>query len=154
MGTNYYMLTQNKAMKNKYFPDDCVLTDYPDLGYCIHICKKSIGWKTLFQSHPKAYNSVAELEAFILTHKEDFIFFDEYNESFTAEDFVEHIKYLDRDKNGNIGSWNKGTKPLICHEEYKKEHPEEYYNSVFHSYDAVKYWQDEDGYDFTEGEFS
>lgn len=150
MGTNYYMLTRNKKIKDKYFNlyDDYELTDVPKFGYEIHIYKKSGGWKTLFQSHDNAYKSVEELEQFIRKHQKSFIFYDEYLEMYSPEEFIEKMKYQDRDKNGNIYKKYGTDEPLINHKEYYEQHRWEY------PYMDIKYWQDKDGYDFTEGDFS
>ena len=61
MSTNYYMITKDKDFVKKYFPNEYELTDLPYFGYEVHIGKRSIGWKPLFQGHKKAYNSVSEM---------------------------------------------------------------------------------------------
>lgn len=150
MGTNYYMLTKNKELKDKYFNllDDYELTDVPDFGYEIHICKQSGGWKTLFQSHDNAYKSVAEFEVFVRKHEKEFIFYDEYLEMYSLEAFIEQIKYRDRDREGNIYKKHNSNEPLINHMQYYEE------NKWRYPYMDVQYWEDKDGYDFTEGDFS
>ena len=49
MSTNYYMITKDKDFVKKYFPNEYELTDLPYFGYEVHIGKRSIGWKPLFQ---------------------------------------------------------------------------------------------------------
>lgn len=143
------MLTKNKELRNKFFDleDDCELVDEPDFGYEIHICKLSAGWKSLWQSHDHAYRSVSEFEKFVRDYEKELIFYDEYLKLYSIEDFLMRIKYFDRDENGNIREWADGV-PLICHEDYGREHRSEY------SFMDIRYWQDDDGYDFTERSFS
>ncbi len=147
MGTNYYLLTKNKRIKEKHFGlhDDYELTDRPCFGYRIHVCKLSSGWKSLWQAHPNAYNSVFEFEEFVRKHERSFLFLDEYNRRYTIDEFLEEIKYFDRDESGKIKQWHDGT-TLICHEEYDKKYREK--NPW--SGNSIKYWQDKDGYDFTD----
>ncbi len=147
MGTNYYLLTKNKKLKEKYFDfnNDYELTDKPCFGYQIHICKLSSGWKSLWQAHPAAYNSVSEFEEFVRKHEKSFLFLDEYHRRYSIDEFLEEIKYFDRDKSGKIREQYNGS-PLICHEEYQKEERKKRPWSCC----DIKYWQDKDGYDFTD----
>ena len=65
MSTNYYMMTTDKEIVKKYFPNEYEIVDFLYLGYEIHIGKRSMGWRPLFQAHKKAYNSVSELLIFL-----------------------------------------------------------------------------------------
>ena len=41
MSTNYYMMTIDKKLANKYFEGEYEIVDDPYLGYQIHIGKRS-----------------------------------------------------------------------------------------------------------------
>ena len=88
MGTNYYFLTRDKALVQEAFvkiTDNALkeaeyqLTDSPYLGYEIHICKFSCGWRAVFQSH-HCYHTLKELDQFYHKHSDKLEIFDEYNE--------------------------------------------------------------------------
>ena len=91
MGTNYYMITKNKDLVHQYF-DYCEyeLTDEPDFHYEIHLNKLSGGWKPLFQNH-KAFRTFKELEKFYFEHKDDLSFKDEYNHSYSFEEYKQEV---------------------------------------------------------------
>ena len=160
MSTNYYLMTTNKKLVEKYFPCEYELTDSPYFGYQIHIGKRSMGWKPLFESHPLAYNSVSELIEFIQNHQKDIKIYDEYAVEFTLEglkgeliDWGEQqpkrkLAYnggdLREDPNGEIDS------PIdhVAYANYEK------FTLSRRHYVDVKYWHDKDGYDFTDRSFS
>lgn len=101
MGTNYYFFTKNKELAKEFFPfsrfpngrqsDGAVLVDEPDFGYEIHLCKTSCGWAPLFENHPKAFHTFAELERFYLDNKESLTVYDEYGTEFEFEEFKNDI---------------------------------------------------------------
>lgn len=85
MGTNYYMMTKNKEIVERYFPGEYELVDTPDFGYEVHIGKRSWGWKPLFEEHSNAYSSVEGLKEFLKVHSDNFCIYNEYNDVLTAE---------------------------------------------------------------------
>ena len=89
MGTNFYLATKVKELKERYFGNDYVLTDTPDWGYEIHIAKTSMGWKPLFQAHQNAFRSVAELKA--LYEAGGFVIYDEYREFYNWDEFEKRV---------------------------------------------------------------
>lgn len=101
MGTNYYMSTPDKEVKEKYLRN-YELTDKPTWGYEIHIVKLSAGWIPLFQAHEGAFNSYAELQKLVSTGH--FIIYDEYMQIFTWEEF-----------DAKVQSWMKRRKELKSH---------------------------------------
>lgn len=90
MGTNYYLMTNNRNLAHKYFPSEYEIIDDPFLGYKIHIAKTSFGWKPLFQRHDKAYRSVKELIDFITIHT-DISIYDEYSRNISIEEFTDEV---------------------------------------------------------------
>lgn len=150
MGTNYYMMTQDKEFVKKYFPDDYELTDEPCLGYEIHIGKRSGGWKPLFQAHSDAYNSVKEMLQFITQHSNKLILYNEYLETKTLEEIKDElVNWADHQKKDEIeyhGVEGKIWTP-IDHTELSKRDP-----TIRSAY--VHYWNDPEGYNFTDGNFS
>lgn len=91
MGTNFYMMSTNKELVEKYFPFEYEIVDSPYFGYEIHIGKRSCGWKPLFQNHDNAYKSVAEMKDFIKLHENDIRIFDEYEREFTLEELQDEL---------------------------------------------------------------
>ena len=140
---NYYMSTKNKELAEKLFPkkSEYWLTDTPDFGYEIHIARRTSGWKTLFQVHRKAYNSVAELESFVFNFEDEFLFYDSYGVAYTAKDFIKELKYLDRNELGIV--YEDAAPHINYTKNVRKIYP----------FIDIKYWEDKDGYDFTEGNF-
>lgn len=175
MGTNFYLITQSKEIRNKFFTDsDYELTDEPIWGYEVHIAKTSLGWKTLWEDH-SFYHSVEELRKFCKKHKTYIYIYDEYNKFYTWEDFekrvinwgneqpVRYMKYLPEGKYNEIFG---GRDYLIesTEDDYDIKMP--YDHVRYHELDPYNekrwmdkrrepmYFHDNDGYDFTKGRFS
>lgn len=129
MGTNFYMFTKNKEVKNKYFPNNTTcLVDEPEFGYELHIAKTSCGWKPLFQAHENI-KSVTDYGYLYFEYKCKI--YDEYGEEYSWMDFEERVV-----------NWNKDNPEAISHFEYE--------NGKYAQY----YFKDDDGYEFSIGEFS
>ena len=149
MGTNFYMMTQNKEVCDKYFGYDYELTDRPDWGYSIHIAKTSGGWLPLFQAH-NCFKSVKELEEVYKTGH--FCFYDEYGTIYNWEQFKERVLEF----NGGIKGVEKRERKNINHFEGPPQYEElpishfEYDNGKY----ASHYFKDAEGYEFTNGDFS
>lgn len=74
MGTNFYLMSRNKKLMREHFAVETEYTikdieyeivDEPYLGYEVHLCKLSAGWRPLFQRH-KTISTFKELEEFCL----------------------------------------------------------------------------------------
>ena len=96
MSTNYYLATQDKQVKEKYF-SNYELTDEPMWGYEIHIATISFGWMPLFHSQEKAFNSYKELKELVATER--FVLYDEYLTILSWEQFDSEIQKLMKRKN-------------------------------------------------------
>ena len=129
MGTNYYMITKNKEIKDQYFGDDFELTDHPVWGYEAHVCKISGGWHTLFQARERGFRTVAEIK--YLCQREDVQLFDEYSRELTWDEFESILKKHEA----------RTEPPLISHIN----------NRDLGSYH--KYFRDPEGYEFSYGDF-
>lgn len=153
MGTNFYMMTKDKEIRDKYFGYDYELTDEPDWGYQIHIAKTSCGWLPLFQSH-NCFNSVKQLKELYNTN--NFIISDEYGTTYTWAEFEDRvIKFnggtvknrvvepINQDKFSPYYDPNMPNHRPVSHFEYKMD---QYY--------MKDYFTDKDGYEFTTHEFS
>ena len=150
MGTNFYFLTKNKSIAEQI--GDFELTDTPDWGYEIHIGKRSGGWLPLFQSHP-GIKSVKDIEKFC-TMPEVRIY-NEYNEEFTWEQLKEELIY-----------WNGGVEGAVPKEYYEVDPNFRFYDPDMPNYAPVShfaygngkyashYWKDDEGFEFTSGDFS
>ena len=84
MGTNYYLATSRKDIKDKYFRN-YRLIDEPIWAYEIHIAKNSVGWIPLFQAHDGAFTSYAELRTLVETG--EFILYDEDHQLLSWKEF-------------------------------------------------------------------
>lgn len=159
MGTNYYLISTDKAWVVKYFgekfADEWKLVDIPFFGYAIHIGKRSDGWKPLFQTHNSAYRSVEGMLRFLRREEGKYRIYDEYNKELN----IEELK-------AELVDWGKSQKPrkLRYVEGMLMEDPEgELFTPVDHLDYArldVKragrkqhYWRDKDGYNFKDGYF-
>lgn len=164
------MITKNKELAEKYFPDEYELVDTPYFGYSIHIGKRSSGWKPLFQVHDNAYTSVKSMKKFINSHKEDIRIFDEYDKEFTLEQLQDEL--IDWSKHQKVryfkvvpegvpdelfGGKNYLTESSpddyditspFDHMEYEKV-----YSSIHKRSWGDIYKKDKDGYNFMEGWF-
>lgn len=152
MGTNFYLATKEKSVRDKYFGYAYDLTDEPDWYYEIHIAKTSAGWLPLFQAHD-CFKSVKELEQLYKTGS--FVIYDEYLQYYNWDEFVDRVV-----------KHNGGYKGAIPRERivqdvhsyfYDKNAPEyrpishfEYGNGAY----ASDCFMDDEGYEFTWGEFS
>lgn len=156
MGTNFYMLTANREMKDKYAPFSYELTDEPFFAYKIHIAKTSMGWLPLFQSHSSGIQSVKEYKEAYDTGT--FEIYDEYGTKYTWEEFDERVLKFNGGKLGGI------TPEKIKFESMDYSIPE--YRPISHipgNEQSYKYrfneetesiFVDKEGYEFEEREFS
>ena len=157
----------------QYFPGEYELVDDPYFGYEIHIGKRSIGWKPLFQSHDKAYKSVEEMKQFITNNYDLLKIYDEYGKYFTLNELQEElidwgknqtIRYMKYIHEGISDEVFGGKKYLIestiedydiiipfDHIEYEKLNP---YHEKYIGNSISYYSKDKDGYDFMKGDFS
>ena len=140
MGTNFYLFTQDKEAKEKYFLGDYELTEFPSLGYLVHIAKTSYGWLPLFQMR-ETIKSTKDIER--IAKAENIFIVDENGEQYGWEDFKDRVLNF----NGGI----KGkVKPELVGSEYIPISHFDYNGGI----NASRYHLDADGYEFTEGEFS
>ena len=173
MGTNFYFITQDREIKDKYFNyDDYTIVDTPMFGYEVHLAKTSCGWKPLWQDH-SFYHSVAELKEFYFKHKEKLFLYDEYGRFYKWEEFEERvvnwgeqqeIRYMKYIPEGVPDEVFGGKKYLIestkddyditipfDHIEYDKL---DVYRDNWRYEHKSYYSKDKDGYDFMQCEFS
>ena len=167
MGTNYYMMIKKKDIVEKYFPNEYELTDTPYFGYQVHIGKRSAGWRPLFKEHKNAYDSVKGMKKFIKKHQENIRIFDEYAKEFTLEQLKEElitwgeqqkIRYMKYIPEGVPDEIFGGKKYLVesTKDDYNITIPFDHvaYAKLDNPWLNIKYWHDEDGYDFTDRPFS
>lgn len=144
------MITTNKDLVEKHFPNEYTVTDSPYFGYEIHIGKRSCGWKPLFQEHKNAYSSVKEMLGFFLLNKNDIRIFDEYESELNIDELEEELITWEEKQEKRMIYYD-GVPGLIQspidHVEMVNREPNCY---CIH----LKYWHDKDGYNFTEGDFS
>ena len=154
MGTNFFMITKDKATAQKYAPYSYELTDEPYFGYEIHIAKTSAGWLPLFQGHKDGINSVAEYKAAYDTGK--FEIYDEYGTQYNWDEFDERVlkfnggirgvaekKKIEQDKNSPYYDPRMPDHTPVSHFEYKHD-----------IYFVNDYFEDSNGYEFYHRDFS
>ena len=164
-------MIKDKKFVDKYFPYEYEIVDEPYFGYEVHIGKKSMGWKPLFQNHDNAYHSVEEMKEFVKTHSTKISIYNEYNEKFTLEELEERlidgwrkepIRYMKFISEGVLDEIFGGKKYLVestiddyditipyDHLEYEKFDQYNHYNNFPQQF----YTKDKDGYDFHKGDF-
>lgn len=142
MGTNFYLITQSKRIKDAYFSDsDYHIVDRPMFGYEVHLAKTSYGWVTLWESH-KFYHSISELTKFYMDNQEDIFIYDEYFKFYTWDEFKKRV--ID---------WNKDNPNACVHINPDRSMPN--FNEIYgRYYDDSRYFISADGYDFCDCEFS
>ena len=170
MGTNFYLNIKNKDFAEKYFHGEYEVCDsrYP-FKYEIHIGKQSIGWKSLYQGHKTAYNSVEEMMSFVREHYlKEVKIYDEYGLELNPEELKRELIDLDKlpvkrymkyvpegvlknEKYGWKDYFVEGTK-----DDYDITIPYdyvEYFKLNTHEKFPPKYYHDKDGYNFFDGDF-
>ena len=159
MGTNFYMMTKNKELAQKYAPYSYELTDEPEFGYSIHVAKTSMGWLPSFQGHKDGIQSVKEYkEAY---DAGEFIIYDEYGTIYTWEEFDERVLQFNGGtvKNRKIEKINQDKTSRFYDPAMPDHIPVshfEYNYNLHHSWYEVykEHFKDKDGYEFTWTEFS
>lgn len=163
MSTNYYMLSQDKKFVEKYFHGEYQLTDTPVFGYEIHIGKRSMGWKPLFQEHKNAYGSVEGLVDFITKHS--VVLYDEYGTILTEKELKENLidweekqskKYYRFVPEGLVDKpfgWKEYLQLVNENDEYDIVSPFDHkeYQELMKSVEPfdIKFSNDKNGYSFT-----
>lgn len=149
MGTNYYFITKEKAVAERFAPGKYELTDTPFFGYSIHIAKISCGWLPLFQGYVGGIQSVEDIRAAYLTRK--FQIFDEYDREHSWEDFSSEVL----NHNGGIAGFSEKI-PYIRSYYNDPDMPDflpvshfEYGKGKY----ASRYFRDKQGYEFTYEDF-
>ncbi len=165
MGTNFYLNIKNKDFAEKYFHGEYTIYELAFFRYEVHIGKTSMGWKSLYQSHKAAYNSVEEMMSFIKEHyPKEIKIYDEYDNELNPDELKkrlidwddlfakQYVKYVPEKKNKKYSHYYfvKGTK-----DDYDITIPYDYVEySKFSTYNQVlKYYHDKDGYNFTDKDF-
>lgn len=125
MGTNFYLFTEKKELK-QYFGQKVTIVDDPEFGYEIHIAKTSAGWRPSFEAHDNI-RSVADIK--LLYDMGGVKIYDEYGTEYNWNEFVDRVVEF-----GNKLNWR-----TLENNEYRR-----YSNLEFISID---------GYRFSEREF-
>lgn len=116
MGTNFYLVTRDKDLLKKYFMDQYGAWDFEEgrdqdgFGtgeYLVHLCKRSGGWKTLYQAHPLAWNSVKEMLKFIQDHASVVHLEDEYSDRISLKDYISDVVNWDREYARKPYKWGR-----------------------------------------------
>ena len=89
MGTNYYFVTKNRELCDKYFGGKYEEDDALHLFY-IHLNKLSGGWKPIFEKH-RCFSTFCELKEFYYAHIGDLKIKDEYNTYYSFKGYREEI---------------------------------------------------------------
>lgn len=159
MGTNFYMITKNKEMAQRYAPYSYELTDTPYFGYEIHVAKTSFGWLPLFQEHKDGINSVAEYKVAYDTN--EFKIYDEYGCEYNWDAFDDRVLKFN---GGVLGAqepkkieqnkyfrWYDKSMPDYCPVSHISGSLQSYkFDGLF----ANDYFVDADGFEFSRSEFS
>lgn len=167
MGTNYYMMTTDKQFVKENFINEYELTDEPYLAYEIHMCKCSMGWKTSFRSHPMAYTSVKHMVEFLKSNRDRFKIYDEYSEEQDLDEFIDYIVNRDKNSPKHRYIWKRSefSDLTICddaEEDYIEtpfDHIEYFeferkHNPYTNTYYQDEYYNDDEGYNFIDCDFS
>lgn len=136
MGTNFYLTTTDRTMAELLFD-----VDYSADIYEFHIAKTSAGWLPLLQSW-KCFRSVEELKK--VYDIGVFTIIDEYNTSYTWEEFTERVL-----------NFNKNNPDACSHLSFPKNRTKQEIYEIYGSdFIPLFYNADKDGYEFSDREFS
>lgn len=159
MGTNFYMITKNKEMAQRYAPYSYVLTDEPYFGYEIHVCKTACGWLPIFQGHKDGINSVAEYK--IAYDTNEFKIYDEYGCEYNWDAFDDRVlkfnggilgvKKPEKIKQDKNSRWHDKNMPDYYPVSHISGSPQSYKYDNWFANDTFK---DPDGFEFSRSEFS
>lgn len=186
IGTNFYLMSRNKKLMREYFAVETEYTikdieyeivDEPYLGYKVHLCKLSAGWRPLFQRH-KTISTFKEVEKFCLKNKSMVSIYDEYGRRYTWKQYFKKV-YNHSQRKAEPRKWIYDIDPIFpdngarlhmascteqeaeiympfCHREYNEN--EKLAKERFHVHERIwgdeKSWEDPDyPFDWTEGEF-
>ena len=180
------MMSRNKKLMREYFAVETEYTikdieyeivDEPYLGYKVHLCKLSTGWRPLFQRH-KTISTFKEVEKFCLKNKSMVSIYDEYGRRYTWKQYFKKV-YNHSQRKAEPRKWIYDIDPIFpdngarlhmascteqeaeiympfCHREYNEN--EKLAKERFHVHERIwgdeKSWEDPDyPFDWTEGEF-
>ena len=151
MGTNFYILTADKDVRDKYFGTNYDLTDCPVWGYQQHIAKTSSGWLPLFDG-TSCFKSIKELKAIYDTGL--FVLCDEYGNTYNWDEFDKRVLKFN---GGVVGGVKKMKYDIDKTSPYHDPDMPEYlpvshfeYGNGRYAYD---YFKDEEGYEFNHRTF-
>lgn len=85
------------------------IVDEPYLGYKVHLCKLSAGWRPLFQRH-KTISTFKKVEEFCLKNKSMVSIYDEYGRRYTWKQSAVNVHSLilfSRNSSESLGLLNK-----------------------------------------------
>ena len=170
MGTNFYLNIKNKDFAEKYFHGEYEEDNLYPFGYKVHIGKRSVGWKSLYQSHKAAYNSVEEMMIFIRKYYlKELKIYNEYRLELNPNvlkkelidwDKIQGIRYMKYIPEGVWRSKKYGWKDYFIEstkDDYDTtipyDHVEYFKFDTHEMWTLPKYYHDKDGYDFTDGDF-
>lgn len=151
MGTNFYIMTNYKDARDKYFGWNYELTDTPDWGYRQHVAKTSCGWLPLFDGSG-CFQSIRELMT--IYESGDFILSDEYGNIYTWDEFDERVL-----------KFNGGIKGITPREKINQDRNSPWFDKNMLEYKPVshfdyaygqyndEYFTDSDGYEFSIRQF-
>lgn len=152
MSTNYYAHFEDRKIMDLYFTQEEyekeIKEDSKEL-FSVHLGKRSMGWKPLFEAHQKAYSSVENMLIFLERYASDIV--DEYGESLTLKNLKEELV-----------DWNKNLTPS---EKFYSEEIGYMTIPIDHTLFAKRagsvssiyknaFYNDKDGYNFLIGNFS
>ena len=154
MGTNFYLMTRDRKMAEKYAPYSFELTDTPYFGYEIHIAKTSCEWLPLFQGHKDGINSVAEYKEAYDTGKFDI--YDEYGTQYNWHSFEDRVLKFNGGVRGAIPTKKieKDARSIFYDPRMPDHTPVSHFEYKFDSYFVNDYFSDEEGYEFDKRSFS
>lgn len=160
MGTNFYMITRNKELAQRYAPYSYELTDEPYFGYQVHVAKTSCGWLPIFQGHKRGIKSVAEYK--VAYESGGFEIYDEYGTQYNWDAFDDRVlKFNGGIRGAQIPKMLEQNKaPMLYDPNLPEYGPISHIDGSIQSYKydfaeyADDYFVDPDGFEFDRREFS
>ena len=123
------MMSRNKKLMREYFAVETEYTikdieyeivDEPYLGYKVHLCKLSAGWRPLFQRH-KTISTFKEVEKFCLKNKSMVSIYDEYGRRYTWKQYFKKV-YNHSQRKAEPRKWIYDIDPILMVLDYIWHH--------------------------------
>lgn len=150
MGMNFYFITKNKEIAEKFAPYSFELTDTPYWGYKIHLAKTSAGWLPLFQYHQNGISSVKDImDAY---NTDEFEIYDESEQKYLWNEFEKRVLNFNGGVSGAVPAVKYDKSSRYADMDMPDYLPASHFDYARGKY-SKDYFKDDKGYEFSINNF-